>query len=200
MPDPYKTRISLINRLKELDDNQSWDEFVTIYQGYIYTVIRNMNINEADRDELVQQVMIKLWEKIPALDSTGKKGRFRSWLSTVTRNCVIDYIRKRNRQMALMDKVTQEKERDYLNSVQVPASDLFEDESWRMHLTNKALDNIRPHFSDNAIQSFRLSLQGMEAQEIAETLDVKPESVYRLKTRVKASLIAEVKRLRAELE
>ena len=45
-----------------------------------------------------------------------------------------------------------------------------------------------------------MSLTAATAEEIAEKLDIKVQSVYNLKNRVKGRLIKEIQHLRAELE
>ena len=64
---------------------------------------------------------------------------------------------------------------------------LFERE-WEIHLTNMALDNIEPLFSGKAVDAFRLTLQGKSVEEIANELELKENSVYRLKNRVKEQM------------
>jgi len=196
--DTYNTRQTLIQRVKNQHDDPSWEEFAGIYRGYIYTVIRNMGITESDRDELVQQTLIKLWRKLPEIDCEHS-GRFRSWLSTVTKNCVIDFIRKRKREAALQEKAADREKIEQMNAV-LPDIDRISEKAWKQHLASMALDNIEPHFSGKAVKVFRLSLQGMEVPKIAAELDIQEATVYRLKTRVKARLIEEVQRLRTELE
>jgi RNA polymerase sigma-70 factor (ECF subfamily) len=195
--DTYNTRQTLIQRVKNQHDEPSWEEFAGIYRGYIYTVIRNMGIAESDRDELVQQTLIKLWKKLPDIDC-GHSGKFRSWLSTLTKNCVIDFIRKRKRETALQEKAGQE-ELEHMSTV-LPDIDKISESAWKQHLATLALDNIEPHFSGKAVKVFRLSLQGMEVAQIAGELGIQEASVYRLKTRVKARLIEEIQRLRTDLE
>jgi RNA polymerase sigma factor (sigma-70 family) len=198
MADEYQTRETLIQRVRNQHDDPSWEEFTGIYRGYIYTVIRNMGIVESDRDELVQQTLIKLWKKLPDIDCEHS-GKFRSWLSTLTKNCVIDFIRKRKREAALQEKVADQEELEHLNTV-LPDIDQISEAAWKQHLATLALDNIEPHFSGKAVKVFRLSLQGLEVSQIAKELNIQEASVYRLKTRVKARLIEEVQRLRSELE
>lgn len=196
--DTYNTRQTLIQRVKNQHDEPSWEEFAGIYRGYIYTVIRNMGIAESDREELVQQTLIKLWEKLPDIDC-NHKGRFRNWLGTLTKNCVIDFIRKRERDYALLQKVSVEKELEQFNMA-LPDINRISERAWKEHLTLMALANIEPHFSGKAVQVFRLSLAGASVPRIADELNIRQDSVYRLKTRVKARLIEEIQRLRTELE
>jgi RNA polymerase sigma factor (sigma-70 family) len=194
----YNTRQTLIMRVKNQHDDQSWEEFADIYRGYIYTVIRNMGIAESDRDELVQQTLIKLWQKLPDIDCEHS-GRFRSWLGTLTKNCVIDFIRMTKRQVNLQEKAADQEALEHMNTV-LPDIDKIAENAWKQHLTTLALDNIGQHFSGKAVKVFRLSLQGLEVPQIASELDIQEASVYRLKTRVKARLIEEIQHLRSELE
>ncbi|WP_168442076.1 RNA polymerase sigma factor [Pontiella desulfatans] len=196
--DTYNTRQTLIMRVKNQHDDPSWEEFANIYRGYIYAVIRNMGIAESDREELVQQTLIKLWKKLPDID-VEHSGKFRSWLSTLTKNCVIDFIRKRKREINLREKAADQEDQQQVNTV-LPDIDRISEAAWKQHLAALALDNIEPHFSGKAVNVFRLSLQGLDVPAIAEKLEIKEESVYRLKTRVKARLIEEIQRLRSELE
>lgn len=198
MYDEFNTRQTLIERVKNQHDNASWEEFVHIYRGYIYTVIRNMGIPESDREELIQQTLIKLWKKLPDFNC-NHFGRFRSWLSTLTKNCVIDFIRKNKREAVIQEKVAKRQQIQPVNTI-LPDIDRTAEQAWKQHLTTLALNNIELHFSGKAITVFRLSLQGMEVTQIAEKLSIQQASVYRLKTRVKARLIEEVRRLRNELE
>ena len=71
---------------------------------------------------------------------------------------------------------------------------------WEIHLTNLALENIAPLFTGKAVDAFRMTLAGKSVEEIAKALDLKDNSVYRLKNRVKERLILEIKHLREELE
>jgi len=46
-------------------------------------------------DELVQEVMIKVWQKAPYFDSA--KANASTWIFAIARNCRIDYLRKMKR-------------------------------------------------------------------------------------------------------
>ena len=63
-----------------------------------------------------------------------------------------------------------------------------------------ALENIEPLFSKNAIIVFKLSLQGMTAQQIADQEDMTFSTVNTLKSRVKSRFKSELDQLRQELE
>ncbi len=197
--DQYKTRATLIQRVQNQQDEQSWDEFVQVYRRYIYAIIRSMNISEHDTEDILQQVLINLWNGLPKMDCNKIK-RFRSWLSTVTKNCVTDFIRKRTREANRLEKAGKDDTLTYLKAIRLPEIDDIAEREWEIHLTNMALENIEPLFSGKAVDAFRLTLQGKGVDEIAQILNLKENSVYRLKNRVKERLIQEIRHLRAELE
>ncbi len=199
MEDPYQTRITLIERVKNPSDEASWEDFVSIYKGYIYTIIRNMNISEHDAEDIAQQVILKLWKKLPETDLT-KITRFRSWLSTTTKNCVIDFIRKRTNEAKRLKKAKHDHTLAYLKTISLPESENSIEQEWKIYLVNLALTNISSLFSGHAIAAFRLSMAGADAETIAEKLNIQKKSVNRLKLRVKNRLTTEVDRLKRELE
>lgn len=199
MNDPYKTRQTLIQRVKESQDERSWEEFISTYQPYIKAIVRNMNIVEHDAEDIVQQVMLKVWKNIGELENDPNK-RFRSWLGTTTANCVRDFIRKRRSDMARLEKASRDETLSYIDSIRLPEIDRIAEQRWGVHIFNLALDRIEGLFSGKAIQVFLFSLEGLSVEEIARKLKLKENSVYRLKNRVKERLALEIKHLREELE
>ncbi len=197
--DQYQTRATLIQRVQNQHDEQSWDEFVRVYRRYIYAIIRSMNISEHDTEDILQQVLINVWNHLPKMDYE-KINRFRSWLSTVTKNCVTDFIRKRSREANRLEKAGQDDTLTYLKSIRLPEIDTIAEREWEVHLTNLAMENIEPLFSGKAVDAFRLSLEGKSVEDIAKELNLKENSVYRLKNRVKERLIQEIRHLRDQLE
>ena len=95
----YKTRETLLFRVKNQRDEKSWNEFVSYYKNYIYIVSRNMNLEHHDAEDILQRVLLKLWEKLPEFEYSTKKGTFRSFLCTIIRNMAIDLIKKKSRMM-----------------------------------------------------------------------------------------------------
>ncbi len=196
MTERWKTRKSLILRAKDPDDSQAWEEFVQYYQRFIFHVLHRMNVSSADFDDLVQNVLLKLWKSIAGYDST--KARFRTWLGVVVRNAVYDQFTETKRQRALL-----EQEIESLRMLeQQPASEIEQlvEEEWADYVTSIALRRIEKLFSAESVQSFTMSLDGTSAQEIAEALNLTVDSVYTLKSRVKARFIKEIKAVIDELE
>ncbi len=197
--DQYKTRATLIKRVKDQRDETSWNDFVHIYQPYVYAIIRSMNISSHDAEDLVQQLLLIMWNKLPRTDVEQIR-RFRSWLATITRQFVIDFIRKRSRETKHLEKIERDVNLSYLKAIRLPDIDKIAEQEWRLFVSNMALDNIAPFFSGHAIQVFKFSLEGHSVQQIAQELGLQENSVYRLKNRVKKRLIQEIEQLCEDLE
>jgi RNA polymerase sigma factor (sigma-70 family) len=197
--DPNRTRATLIQRVRNQRDEASWEDFTRIYRNYIYAVVRGMGMNESDAEDITQQVMLSLWNKLPDID-VEKIRRFRSWLSTVTKNVVLGYIRSRTRETNRIHKAKHDEDLAYLNTIRLPDIDKIAEQEWKRHITNLALQNVEPLFSGRAVEVFRLSLDGLDIQTVAEKLGLQENSVYRLKNRVKQRLVQEIEQLRQDLE
>lgn len=194
--DVYKTRRTLLERLHDRNDDSSWKEFVETYRGYIFVVIRRMGIDEASTEDLVQQVLVKLWDKLPEFSYDSKK-RFRSYVATVTRNKVNDFVRSIKAEQKRINKTYSD---ESLKIIEVPEVEVIAQQEWELFIANRALQNIRDSFSGNAIEVFERMLDGENPEEIAQSLNIKKNSVHQLNKRVKEKMIEEIKRLKFELE
>jgi RNA polymerase sigma-70 factor (ECF subfamily) len=199
MQETYNTRETLIRRVQNPNDEQSWQEFVLIYRKFIYAIIRSLNISEHDANDILQQVIIKLWGKLPETDAADFQ-RFRSYLSTITRNCAIDFIRERSKNREQLENCAYESTLPVLTAITQPELDKLAEEEWEIHLTSTAVTNLSSQFSGKAMQVFQMSMEGESIEAISNKLNLKTNSVYRLRNRVKERVVKEIQRLRAELE
>lgn len=197
--DPYLTRRTLIQRVHDQYDENAWEEFAQVYVRYIYAVIRNMNISVHDTEEIHQQVMIKLWKHLPNLDIDQIR-RFRSYLGTITKNEVLQFIRSRKRRIAREEKAASDASLNYLNDIRLPDINQIAEEEWRIHLTNMALQNIENLFTEKAMTIFRLSIEGLHASEISKETGMTLSTVNTLKSKVRTRFTAELEQLKLDLE
>src|SRR3989442_14769793 len=90
-----QTRWSLIGRLKDWGDQQSWQEFFDTYWKLIYTVALKAGLSDAEAHEVVQETVISVAKKMPEFKADPAAGSFKSWLLTLTRWRIIDQAMKR---------------------------------------------------------------------------------------------------------
>ena len=189
------TRQTLIERIRDQYNEPAWEEFVQIYESYIYAIIRRMGISAEDSKDIHQDIILNIWKKLPEYRKKPDT-RFRGWLSTITSNSVKYFLRSKANLNKKHDNFGLNQNEDS------ESSDLekIANEEWEIFLTNKALENIESTFSGKGIDVFKKSLEGKSIPDIASDMNIEESSVYQLRARVKRSLIKEVSRLREMLD
>lgn len=155
-----------------------------------------MNVSVSDLDDLVQNVLVKLWKNLATYDS--EKSRFRTWLGVIVRNAVYDHFSETKRRRKLLQE-----ELELVNMLEAsPASEIEKlvEQEWAEYVTKLALERIQKVFSDEAVKSFTMSHAGVSAETIASEIGISIDSVYTLKSRVKSRFIKETKAVIDELE
>src|SRR5438132_4093659 len=89
------TRQSLLSRLKNADDQASWQDFFDTYWRLIYAVAIKSGLTEAEAQDAVQETVIAVARNIKEFQYDPKKCSFKSWLMMLTRQRIIWQLRKR---------------------------------------------------------------------------------------------------------
>src|SRR6187455_1376442 len=98
------TRATLLIKLRSGDDTAAWQEFAKLYGPVIYGFARKRGLQDADAADLMQDVMRSVSVAARDLNYDPRKGSFRGWLFTVTRNKVFNFLSKqKNRVQATGD-------------------------------------------------------------------------------------------------
>src|SRR2546426_3139581 len=89
------TRQSLLSRLKDWSDQESWKVFFDTYWKLIYASAIRAGLTEAEAQDVVQETVIGVCRNIPKLEYNPAKGSFKKWLMRQTQWRVMDQLRKR---------------------------------------------------------------------------------------------------------
>ncbi|WDE99025.1 sigma-70 family RNA polymerase sigma factor [Lentisphaera profundi] len=194
MSNEWATRQTLLQRAKNPDDYQAWEEFVSYYKQFIQVLIYKLRFSGADTDDLTQMILLSLWKDLEKYDK--EKASFRNWMGAVIRNTTMNYYRKQANQA----KRDASEMNSYLDSTPQSELDLMIEKEWKSYICELAFKKMESLFSGNAIEVFELSMKGMTTDAIAEQLNLKKDSVYVLKNRVKKKFMEEVRALVSQLE
>ena len=93
-----KTRRSLLSRLRDLDDRNSWRTFFDLYWRMLYNVARRAGLTEADAQDVVQETVVAVARQMPEFQYDRAKGTFKQWLFRIVRRRVADHLRRVYRQ------------------------------------------------------------------------------------------------------
>lgn len=196
-PDMLPTRYSLIERARSHNDSKTWEDLLDYYELFIRKILLRMGFRGMDLEDVRQQVSLKLWQGLKSYQRDAGRARFRNWLSTLIRNSAINWLNAQ-RQVG-RESMLQSDDLERIASEGPEIEQLIEQE-WQRHVVTLAVENLRQVFSGKALEVFALSLEGESVDSIAATLDLRKESVYVLRTRVKARVRQEIARLQLELE
>jgi RNA polymerase sigma-70 factor (ECF subfamily) len=218
--DSIPTRQSLLARLKDLSDQESWREFFEAYWRLIHATALKAGLNEAEAQEVVQEVMIAAARRMPEFSYQPGKDSLKGWLLSVTRWKVADQFRKREKAALTASlshpmgegarragegrgeaddgtarTATAERVPD---PGRVPLEAIWDGE-WRENLLRAALQRIKQTVNPAHYEMYHLHVaQGMTARETARTLGVSLAAVYLAKHRVGKLIRQQIKRLEGE--
>src|ERR1700730_14633215 len=89
------TRVTLLTQLRQDPSDQAgWDEFVERYGRHIYRWCRQWKLQDADAEDVTQDILMKLTQKLRAFTYDPSRS-FRGWLKTVTHHAWRDFADSR---------------------------------------------------------------------------------------------------------
>ena len=189
----WQTRLTLVDRARDPDDSQAWDEFTNYYASFIRMVLMQLQAPLDDLEDLSQTILVKLWKNLSTVELDRDHARFRTWLGTVIRNtyythCSQTASRKRREAAAAATDV-----------VPPDIEDIIESE-WRKHIIALVIERLNASFSGKAMDVFTMTLDGKSVDDIASALELTKDSVYVLRNRVQSRFRKEARQLRSYLE
>lgn len=197
--DVYKTQVTLLHRAREGKDDMAWHELLTIYAPFVSKVLAGMGFRGADLDDAKQLVFIRLWKGLHNYKRDVKRAKFRTWFARLIRNTAINILRSKNREPrgSSLDDETYHQPSFISDD---PVIEARVEQEWQEYVVELAMERASAKFSGHAIKVFTMSLEGQSVENIAHELQIKPNTVYILKHRVKTVLLSEIKQVKYDLE
>lgn len=199
MSENYNTRQTLLLKLKDQRDDHAWNDFYETYYRYIRAILWNMNLKEADANDILQSVMLKIWNKLPEFDYQSKKGKFRNWISIITANTAKNYIRSENRLYNCLNGEKSSWLDDYKNATLPPEIEEISSKEWEKFVSSMAWENVSESLSSKVKETFERLMKGESTREVANALEINENTVIVYKNRVKNKMYLEIVRLQNEI-
>lgn len=207
-----RTRMSLIERLSDWEDQRTWDEFYQAYWRLIYSVSLKAGLGPDEAMDVVQETILtiaKQWRGGGKYDPG--KGSFKTWLLNITRWRIADQYRKKQRNPAAMNQSGGSRGADgelrstaTIERLEDDEGDVLErlwDIEWKSNLSRVALDKVRHKVSPKQYQIFdAYVLKNWEAARVKEELGVSMAQVYLAKHRVGGLVKKEIDALLAKFQ
>ena len=180
--------------LKALADNcktgsaqrEAWDQFFKIHDPFVRRSVGAWHLQPWDAEECVQMTWVEIVRKLPDLKFDPRLGAFRSWLATVIRRQVCDFLagekRRRLSALTMEETVVPGDESDD------PAELLIRRES--QLLVQRMIQDLERDVSEKSYQVMYLHcVKGLDYSEIAAQLDLTQQEVryrhHRIKQKIK---------------
>jgi RNA polymerase sigma-70 factor (ECF subfamily) len=203
-PSCIPTRRSLLSRIKNLENQESWREFYNTYWRLVHGVARQAGLTEAEAQDVVQETFCKVAKNIANFHYNPKIGSFKSWLLNTTRWHVADQFRARQKACEPLHRASRSsRQTTVVERIPDPqgctVEQIYED-AWRCNLQDAALEKIRLQVKPKQYQAFYLhAIKRVPVVEIARLLGITPNQVYLAKLRITRLAAQEVRRLEREL-
>ncbi len=199
--DSLQTRASLLVRLRDLDDAESWNQFYRTYERAVRGLAKKRGLTEAEAEEVAQEVFKRIAETIHSFEPASRAGSFRRWLYQLARWRADDKLRERGRLVVepLSDPTT-----GIENSIQrIAAPDDVEEAletDARRQLIRVALDRLKQRVNPRDLQIFQLLIvDEWTVAKVAKFFRLTPASIYVVRHRVGRQLRVELASIQKRL-
>src|SRR5437763_15800960 len=188
------TRVSLLTQLRQDPSDQAgWDDFVEHYGRHIYRWCRQWKLQDADAQDVTQDVLVKLARKLGTFTHDPSRS-FRGWLKTVARHAWRDFAdsTRHTRAAAGGSGV-----RELLQTV-AAREDLVHrlEVAFDHELLESAKARVRLRVAPHTWEAFRLvALEGLPVAEVAARVRLQVAMVYVAKSKVQKMLQEEIGKL-----
>ena len=200
LSEKQQTRLTLIQRVCSGErDDHCWEDFVESYKNYIYVIIRKFNLSAELCEDLLQDVLVGLWKDLPNFEYLPNKCKFRTWLSVVSRNVVLTYLKSKAGRKSSQE-VNYEEVCHNLDKFTDAEIEKISEKEWKLFIAEKALDNISKQLSEKLMDIFNASVDGASDEELSKKHETSEASIRVYRHRVKNALLKEIIRLNKELD
>jgi RNA polymerase sigma factor (sigma-70 family) len=195
------TRASLLSRIKDWEDRESWQDFFDTYWRLIYGTARKAGLSDAEAQDIVQETVLSVARNVGDFKYDPAVCSFKSWMLQVTRWRILNHLKKREAETARLvsaDAAATPQSGERLPFERIPdpkGSDLEAvwEAEWESNLLNAALERVKRRVEPGQFQIYDLyCLAGWPVWKVAQTLGVGVGRVYLAKHRVGQLLKKEV--------
>ena len=217
--DPFlATRQSLVSRLKDWDDHESWRDFFDTYWRLIYGLAVKSGLTNTEAEDVVQETLLAVAKEMPDFKYDPARGSFKGWLLEITRRRIANQVRRRLKHRhataaplageATRQPFGERSEPDQRRTATVervpdPNSDELErlwDEEWRRNLLEASIVRVKKRVNAKQYQMFNLYvMMHWPMDQVTKTLGVNPAQVYMAKMRVGRLIKSEVRTLERKM-
>ena len=181
-----ETRASLLIRVRDPADQAAWCEFVEIYRPVILRLARQKGMQEADAEDVAQEVLAAVAKAVEQREHDRKRAKFRTWLHRVAHNAILNALTRGKPDRGSGDSTLLAALNQHASHTG-PDSDLLRLE-YRREVFRWAVRQVREEFQQATWDAFWLTAVEERAVEVvAEELPKNPGAIYAAQPRYSAN-------------
>jgi RNA polymerase sigma-70 factor (ECF subfamily) len=184
MNDAPSTQPSLLIRLRNHSDESAWEEFTELYGPLVHQLARRRGLQDADAQDLVQEVFRAVARAIERYDPDPALGSFRGWLSRIAANLIVNWMNAQRRHPRGSGDTDVHRLLEEASELPADESAFFEIE-YRRRLLAWAAERVRGTFPEPVWRAFwQTAIENRPVKEVAKALGTSVGTVYQYKSRV----------------
>jgi RNA polymerase sigma factor (sigma-70 family) len=203
-PRDVPTDVGLLERLRNVEDQESWREFHRLYAVLIYSRAMKSGLTDAEAKDVVQETMLQAVRSLPTFRYQPERSSFRDWLFNLADWRVRNQIRRRMPKYEQIGPGEESVELRHWRDFQVPGEEQiykWADEEWAMALVSAAVRTVQGRVKSLQFYAFQLrALEGLAGKKAAELAGLSVPMVYLATSRVKQMIKKEFYSLKKKHE
>ncbi len=173
----------MLIRVRDPADQAAWHEFVEIYRPIILRLARQKGMQEADADDVAQQVLVAVAKAVEQREHDPKRAKFRTWLNRVAHNAILNALTRGRPDRGSGDSALLAVLSGH-QSHTGPDSDLLRLE-YRREVFRWAARQVRKEFHQATWDAFWLTaVEGRAVEVVAQQLANNRGAIYAARSRV----------------
>ncbi|MEX2172874.1 MAG: RNA polymerase sigma factor [Pirellulaceae bacterium] len=177
-----ETRDSLLVQLREADNAAAWEQFCAVYRPAMYRLARRRGLQDAEADDLAQQVMVNVSRAIGGWQKDAEQGTFRGWLLRIARNAILNALTRGRPDAARGGSGVVE---SLAKCPAVEDAESLIDDEHRRAVFRWAAAEVKPEFQEATWLAFWLTtIEERSVERAAAELGKSVGSVYAARSRV----------------
>lgn len=189
-----ETRESLLVLVRSPENREAWDQFVALYRPVIYRLARRRGLQDADAQDLAQQVLMAVASAIGSWKKANESVRFRHWLRRVARNAIVNALARRPHDRAAGGSSVQELLLDQPHGDAESEAEI--ELEYRRELYLRAARIVRGDVEPETWRAFEMTvIENHSSEEAAALLERPVGTIYAGRSRVMRRLREAVREL-----
>jgi RNA polymerase sigma factor (sigma-70 family) len=195
-----RTSFTLINRVKDLDDDEGWREFFERYRWLVLRVASQHGLTDAEAEEVAQEVFARVARNIGVFETGGRPGAFRKWLRQMSTWCALTARRKRQIDVQSLDEPETGKQPSPAEEIANPESPNPHTEVSDRDFHELLLRRLKQLVSARDFDIYqRVTFDGLRPQQVADQMGLSRGAVDTSLSRTRLAARRELARLGEKL-